>query len=77
MKLLICTQKVDTNDDNLGFFHDWIKEFARHCEKVTVICLYKGEYGLPKNVIVKSLGKENTHSLNSSPLRGRFFSGRH
>jgi len=23
MRLLICTQKVDINDDNLGFFHDW------------------------------------------------------
>jgi len=43
MKLLIVTQKVDINDDVLGFFHDWIKEFAKNCEKVTVICLGKGE----------------------------------
>jgi len=58
MRLLICTQKVDINDDNLGFFHDWIKEFAKHCEKVTVICLNKGKYNLPNNVKVLSLGKE-------------------
>ena len=59
MKLLICTQKVDINDDLLGFFHFWIAEFAKNCEKVTVICLYKGEYDLPDNVRVLSLGKEN------------------
>jgi len=58
MKLLIITQKVDENDDILGFFHRWIEEFAKHCEHVTVICLYKGEYHLPDNVKVLSLGKE-------------------
>lgn len=58
MKILILTQKVDINDDVLGFFHGWIREFAQNCEKVTVICLYKGEYDLPKNVKVLSLGKE-------------------
>lgn len=58
MKLLICTQKVDKNDPILGFFHRWIEEFATHYEKVMVICLYKGEYSLPKNVEVISLGKE-------------------
>lgn len=58
MKLLIITQKVDINDDVLGFFHRWIEEFAKHCEKLTVICLQKGEYSLPGNVKVLSLGKE-------------------
>lgn len=58
MKLLIVTQKVDKNDDVLGFFHRWIIEFATHCELVTVICLGKGEYDLPSNVRVLSLGKE-------------------
>ena len=58
MKLLICTQKVDINDDLLGFFHSWIQEFSKNCEQVTVICLYKGDYDLPDNVKVLSLGKE-------------------
>jgi len=58
MKLLILTQKVDKNDETLGFFYDWIMEFSRHCEKVTVIGLGVGEYHLPDNVRVLSLGKE-------------------
>ncbi len=58
MKLLIITQKVDKNDSILGFFHRWIEEFAKNCEKITVICLYKGECSLPENVKVLSLGKE-------------------
>jgi len=59
MKLLILTQKVDINDDVLGFMHGWIKEFARRCDKVTVICLAKGPFNLPANVKVLSLGKES------------------
>ncbi|NOY35622.1 MAG: glycosyltransferase family 4 protein [bacterium] len=58
VKLLIITQKVDKNDDVLGFFHRWIEEFTKHCEKVTVICLQKGDYDLPENTKVLSLGKE-------------------
>ena len=58
MRILIITQKVDINDDVLGFFHGWLKEFARHFSKITVICLGKGEYDLPENVKVFSLGKE-------------------
>jgi len=58
MKLLIITQAVDTTDSNLGFFHGWIEEFARHCSKVTVICLREGKHSLPTNVRVLSLGKE-------------------
>ncbi len=59
MNILIVTQKIDINDDVLGFFHRWVEEFAKHCEQVTVICLCKGEYDLPKNVKVFSLGKED------------------
>lgn len=58
MKLLILTQKVDSLDDNLGFFHRWIEAFAARCESVIVICLYEGTHDLPKNVRVLSLGKE-------------------
>ena len=62
MKLLILTQIVDANDDVLGFMHGWIAEFAKHCEKVTVVCLKKGEVALPGNVRVYSLGKEKKYT---------------
>ncbi len=62
MKLLIVTQKVDKNDQNLGFFHRWIIEFAKHCESLVIICLEKGEHELPANVKVLSLGKEKKSS---------------
>lgn len=56
--ILITTQKVDKNDSILGFFHSWLVEFAKNYEKVTVVCLHKGEFDLPANVEVLSLGKE-------------------
>ena len=62
MRLLIITQKVDSRDDVLGFFHVWIVEFAKQYEHVTVICLQKGECDLPKNVTMLSLGKEEKRS---------------
>jgi len=59
MRLLVCTQAVDRNDPILGFFHAWLERFAKECESVTVICLRKGEYTLPKNVEVISLGERH------------------
>lgn len=58
MNILIVTQTVDEKNPVLGFFHIWIKEFAKHFSVVTVICLEKGECQLPSNVKVLSLGKE-------------------
>lgn len=62
MKLLIITQKVDENDDNLGFFHGWLEEFSKNIEKIFVISQFVGNYNLPSNVEVFSLGKENGYS---------------
>lgn len=62
MRILIVTQVVDLNHPVLGFFHRWIEEFAKRCEKVTVICLQKGQFKLLSNVQVYSLGKENRQS---------------
>ncbi len=58
MKLLIVTQKIDKNDPVLGFMHAWVSKFAENFEKITVIALGVGEYSLPSNVKVLSLGKE-------------------
>lgn len=68
-KLLIITQKVDDKDPVLGFFHNWIKRFAEHFEKVVVICLEKGEYNLPENVRILSLGKEEKKEEDISRIK--------
>ncbi|OGH64451.1 MAG: hypothetical protein A2821_02940 [Candidatus Magasanikbacteria bacterium RIFCSPHIGHO2_01_FULL_41_23] len=62
MKLLVITQKVDKNDSNLGFFHAWLEKIAQRVDYLYVICLEKGEYSLPENVTVLSLGKEENRS---------------
>ncbi len=58
MRLLIVTQAVDENEPVLGFFCGWLTEFAKHFERIEVICLFEGEHSLPQNVHVHSLGKE-------------------
>lgn len=58
MRLLIVTQKVDDSDSVLGFFVDWIKEFQRYADDVTVICLSSGHYQFSPKIDVYSLGKE-------------------
>lgn len=72
MKLLIITQIVNQHDPNLGFFHSWITEFASRVETLEIICLEKGMYRFPKNVIVHSLGKEEGRSVIK--YLARFFS---
>ena len=62
MNLLIITQKVDKNDQLLGFFIDWIARFAQNFGKITVLCLEKGEFNLSENVRVLSLGKDRGYS---------------
>lgn len=62
MKLLIVTQTIDARDSDLGFFVRWIEEFAKHAERVEVICLKEGTYTLPTNVRIHSLGKEKNVS---------------
>lgn len=60
MKILLLTQKIDQTDSLLGFFTNWVIEFARQTEKVTVICLERGPHDL--TVPVFSLGKETSLS---------------
>lgn len=58
MKLLLITQKVDADDFYFSFFISWIKLMAREFDRLDVICLGKGDFNLPENVRVFSLGKE-------------------
>lgn len=57
-RLLIFTQKIDINDPVLGFFHKWVEKISYKIDKVYVVCLEVGEFSLPDNVTVLSLGKE-------------------
>lgn len=59
MKLLVITQKVDKNDENLGAFYLWWEMLSRHVEHLTLIASSIGEVNLPSNVTVMSLGKES------------------
>lgn len=58
MKLLVITQKVDIDDDVLGFFHNWLRKLSPLVEELHVIANAVGAYDLPANVHVYSLGKE-------------------
>lgn len=58
MKLLLITQVVDRTHPILGFFHRWLIEFSKHVDELHVIALQVGEYDLPSNVHVYSLGKD-------------------
>src|SRR5574343_1529418 len=68
-KLVIITQKVDSDDDLLGFFVEWISEFAKYFERIEVITLGVGRFNLPSNVFVHSLGKEHGGSKWRQALR--------
>ncbi len=72
MRLLIVTQKVNESDPVLGFFVDWLREFAAHVETLEVICLEQGNASLPNNVTVHSLGKEHREA-SSMQYAVRFF----
>ena len=58
MKLLLISQVLDSEDDVLGFFHGWAREFARQTKQLIVLVLRKGSYTMPENTTVYSLGKE-------------------
>ncbi len=59
MKILIITQKLDSNDHVLGAIVGWVKEIAKISQSVSVICLEKRSFSFPKNVSTYSLGKED------------------
>lgn len=60
IKLLLCAQSVDSTDPALGFFGDWLREFAHRARAVTFIHLQGTPAALPENVRAFSLRKETT-----------------
>ncbi|MDD5103101.1 MAG: glycosyltransferase family 4 protein [Candidatus Peribacteraceae bacterium] len=63
MKLLVVTQKADSSDPILGFFHRWMVAFASRTEHLTVVAQYVGAAALPADAAVFSLGKEQGMSV--------------
>jgi len=59
IRLMMFTQKLDLNDDVLGFAHRWVEELAGNVAYVHLIASRVGEFALPPNVRVYSLGKES------------------
>lgn len=69
MKLLVVTQALDAKHPVLGFFVRWVEALAKHTTSVIVIASSVGEYKLPSNVTVHSLGKELGLERSSRVLR--------
>ena len=57
MRILMLTQKIDRDDDMLGFTHDWAEALAARVERLDVLALEVGRHSLPANVHVRSMGK--------------------
>ena len=72
IKLLMLTQRIDIDDDLLGFMHGWTAKLAGYCEKITVIALGAGKYDLPENVKLFSLGKKLANSKWPIANRARY-----
>lgn len=68
MKLLIVTQVVDSEDSYLGFFVRWIEEFAKHVERIEIICLKEGDHNFysAKNAVPRS---ENSEEFSGTGVR--------
>lgn len=58
MKLLIITQKYDTNDSVLGVFNDWWDKLAGKLDGVRILALEKKSEPISPNIEVVSMGKE-------------------
>ncbi len=62
MHLLIVTQKVDKEDENLGAFYYWFERLSKEFDEVTIITSYVGKTDFAPHVKLCSLGKEKNTS---------------
>jgi glycosyltransferase involved in cell wall biosynthesis len=60
--VLMITQKVDLDDDILGFTHTWVNKLAERVERLYVLALAVGRHSLRGNVELFSMGKERGNS---------------
>ncbi|MBN1963367.1 MAG: glycosyltransferase family 4 protein [Anaerolineae bacterium] len=58
MRVLMITQMIDRSDDLLGFTHEWVATLAARVDRLDVLALEVGDYDLPANVTIASMGKE-------------------
>ena len=58
MNVLMITQKVDLDDDVLGFTHTWVNKLAGRVTHLYVLALAVGRHELRDNVTLYSMGKE-------------------
>lgn len=73
IRLLVVTQRVDIQDTNLGFHILWLREIAKQVASLTVIAQSVGEFDLPSNVRVLTLGKEKGVSKFFQLCRLKFY----
>lgn len=62
MKLIIVTQKVDKEDENLGAFYYWFAILASRAEELVIIADSVGETNFPANVKICELGKNRGYT---------------
>ncbi len=72
MRVLMITQALDRHDQVLSFTHDWVAALAERVEGLIVVPVRAGDYALPANVTVESMGKEHGH--NRLGRAGAFYS---
>lgn len=58
MNLLIITQAIDKDDENLGAFYYWWKKMAQETDKIIVIAGRKGTADLGKHAEIYTFGKD-------------------
>lgn len=58
LRVLMITQKVDLDDDILGFTHTWVNKLAERVVWLHMLALSVGRHDLRDNVTLYSMGKE-------------------
>lgn len=72
MRLLICTQRVNTADTVMGFFVGWIKSFQTKTRNLKVICLSEGDHFFSDDVGIYPLSEKEEGKL-AKALRFLFY----
>ncbi len=63
MKLLVFANKLNQEDDIMGFLPSWVRAISPSLESVTVIAQYVGVFSLPGNVRVISIDKDKNQGI--------------